>query len=114
MADMTPGELRARAGELHRARHPKQGQPRHPERRQVLAEIPYRPGQVMRVEFLEGNRQFVAFRGWVLDPIGGGFPSKEGFTISCDALPHLAMAIADAMERELDALPAWAGPEPRR
>jgi hypothetical protein len=121
MAEVSPDELRARANELFRARHPRAaaGSPggRHG---LLIAEFPFAPGQVMRVELFEAKgsrddrpRANLSFRAWIIEPGGTRFPSRAGFSMSMDVVPQLATAIARAMERQLDALD-WAADEEGR
>jgi len=117
---MTPEALRERAGKVFDAQHPRRGRPIENREAVLISEFPFLPGQVLRVEHLlkpergGHRRSFVSFRAWFIEPGGGRFPAHSGFTISSDALPHLAIAVAEVLQRELEALPAWAGPEPRR
>jgi hypothetical protein len=117
---VTPEGLRGRAEQFFDSQHPRRGLPTAGRNRvaELIAEIPFQPGQVLRVERIVGRgtrpSTFLSFRAWVVEPGGGRFPAKGGFTINCDALPNLAFAVAKALELELGALPAWAGPEPRR
>jgi hypothetical protein len=121
MTTPTPDELRARAEALFDAQHPRRGRRNQHEEAELIGEIPVMPGQVLRVERQVGKpnrsghrRSYLSFRSWVIEPRGDRFPTNAGFTISCEALPHLATAIATALQLEIEALPAWTGLEPRR
>jgi hypothetical protein len=107
--------LRARAEDLFAAQHPTRGRASKPYRpEELVAEMPMGPGLTLRIERLPANGRhrmsMLSFRAWSVTPGGGRIPSKMGFTIRADLLPCFATAIAEALDRELAAMPAWAEP----
>lgn len=111
----SPEMLRARAEDLFAAQHPTRGRVSKPYRpEEFVAEMPLGSGQVLCVDRLPADARhrmsMLSFRAWAVTPDGGRIPTKLGFTIRGDLLPRFAAAIAEALERELAAMPAWAEP----